>query len=280
MKKNRLLILFLHRGFVLSFWGLLIFFVVIATHRLLPLNYDINGWKPIKQPDGFTLNVDMRLNFPDSIVTYSDLDSLNYTKDAMSIYFKNETIPPGMNQRMDSLGRLPDVNKRLIENKMTFFSEAAGDDFVHHTNSTIHSTGSFRIKSSSTWINTLIELSEYFNIVLAILVLYQLKHIFSILKKSFSFNIKIVTRVKWLGIIIMGSELLSAISSAWLSSIIDFISLSSYQNGSILMNGYTTKIYPVITFEWSIFIVGCSLLVLSSLLQLGNSIESEHELTI
>lgn len=280
MRKNRLLIIVLHRIFVISFWGFVIFFLFVVSNKLYPHQFTFgDSWVP-KEPEGFALPIDFQLSIPDSIVSYHASDSLGLTSGITMLYSKDDHPIDEADKKIDSLRKLPGVQKQLIHNELTFYSGTQVDTIVQHTDSNIRLKGSMTIKSSNAWIDGIIKIVQHLNIVLAILILYQLKGIFFLLKRSLSFDIKIIQRVTWLGLILIISELMNASQSYYISRLIDYIDISSYDNGSTINNGLRTQIYPMITFEWSIFIVGCSLLVLSTLLRQGNILETENELTI
>lgn len=280
MRKNQLLVFALHIIFVVSFWAMVTFFLFVVGNSLYPKEITFgDSWVP-KEPEGFALPIDFQLSVPDSIVSYHASDSLGLTSGITMLYSKDYYPIDETAKKIDSLRNLPDVEKQLIHNEITFYSGSQKDTIIQHTDSNIRLTGTVIIKSSNAWVNGVIKISKYLDFVLVILILYQLKGIFFLLKRSLSFQIKIIQRVKWLGLIMIISELLNAGRSYYMSRLTDYIDISSYDNSSTIISGLRTQIYPMITFEWSIFTIGCSLLVLSTLLQQGNILEAENELTI
>ncbi|MDW3193672.1 MAG: DUF2975 domain-containing protein [Cytophagales bacterium] len=287
MKKNRLLIIVLHRVFVISFWFLIAFGLITTARDFYNEEIIISGWHNLPVYDPIALPVKVHLAVPDSVVRYEVLDSLgNSISSGNRRYSKIELPNQELDQWSDSISRLPNVKKHFWHNEVTIYKDTP--EGVHtpqkgplqHTRSDITAFGTVYAKSSDSWLNVLMQLSNKLNLILTILILYQLKCIFFSLKKSFSFEPKIATRVKWLGMILIASEIFSASRSYFLTKFNDYIMLESFDNGKWMKSIIDININPTITFEWSIFIVGFSLLVLSSLLQLGNSIEAENELTI
>ncbi len=87
-------------------------------------------------------------------------------------------------------------------------------------------------------------------------------------------------RVRWLGFVITAFVFLILLLSYSLSILNSHLSIFSLKNNSTLKNSIDIQIIPYLGFNWTLFFVGLSLIILSSLLKIGSSIESENKLTI
>jgi hypothetical protein len=86
--------------------------------------------------------------------------------------------------------------------------------------------------------------------------------------------------VKWLGAIMIIKTLLNLIISYVYSSYYGVISTETLVDNNTFSGGIRFSLNPRLEFEFSLFLIGLSLLVLANLLKAGNSIQQENELTI
>lgn len=83
-----------------------------------------------------------------------------------------------------------------------------------------------------------------------------------------------------LGIIFITKEILELITSYIIGSYYEHIAVKTFIDGKAFSSGVQLSMNPRLEFEFTLFLVGLSLLVLASLLKSGNQIQQENDLTI
>jgi len=225
--------------------------------------------------NGIPLPVDIRIGIPDSIVNIDNVGSRSYER--------NENKYFDRTQKFDSLYRDPKVSKSVIRNEVEivpYSTNKRTNEMLQLTKSNIEATGLAYAKFSNSILNWTYIFINYLQFFLFIFIIYQIKQIFSFFEESFSFDIDNINRIKNLGYLIIGYILFSTVVNYSLIYFNGVILIESFENGSAIPDALDIAIYPTINFNWTILVVGFSLIVLSSLLKLGNNFETENDLTI
>ena len=222
--------------------------------------------------EGFRIAVELGLSIPDSIVSYEGYGSRRYREESdvsdNDRFFSN--VPEGS-------------EKTLIENKIVFGDKRERKKLEHlkyNSSERIRSEGLLLVKSTKQWLNILMQTSFFMSLFIFIYILYLMKNIFYYLKTSFSFNINMIKKVRWLGLLFIAAEFIKLVSNYILKKNCGSIGLVSYQDGNIMERPFNLSIEPILDFDFKMFMIGLAILVLSSLLRIGNRIEGENNLTI
>lgn len=216
---------------------------------------------------GYNLPVKVRISIPDSVVSYhgenfsSTMVYNDYTK---NIYSKENNY--------DKIKRKNCKKYKTTNEILTCLNS----DHTFKLHPEFTTNGNIIGKSSDKTIFIFQIAYNYLNIVLIILILYQLMMII----KHLSFNPKLIWRVKLLGIIILVQEIVKFVIIQFIDKYYYPIFINSYLNNIPLKNPINITINPSSNFNLTLFIVGISLLVLSKLLKQGYFLKQENELTI
>ncbi|WP_348743626.1 hypothetical protein [Tenacibaculum sp. 190524A05c] len=145
------------------------------------------------------------------------------------------------------------------------------------TNRTIDSKTRIIVKPKTTFLTIMLFLDNYHSILITILILYFLKQIFYHLKKDLSFNMEVSKNVKRIGFLLILMEVLGAIFNLIIGIHISHVGI---ETDILFRNAFDINFNPTIEFDLSMFITGLSLLVVSILLNKGNDLQTESNLTI
>ena len=267
MKKNRILLNILHFIVTIGFWGTLCFGVLNLGFDLFTKNgYAGNFQVRNHHAVGYSVPFSLRISIPDSIVKFRN-NNMNGTVN----YYHNFN---DHNHRTDSILQLPSTVKSVIKTEIRTYPNKL------LINPEINADGFVLIKSPKLHIHLLQMGKSYLNILFLIFTFYQLMIIFKQLLRNFSFTQNISKRVNYLGLLLISFELFTLLLTIIISSEIGAVIISSTKNNEHLDEAMKLYINPQFDFDITIFIVGLSLLILSSLLKMGSKLEQENNLTI
>ncbi|MDT0557920.1 DUF2975 domain-containing protein [Ichthyenterobacterium sp. W332] len=142
---------------------------------------------------------------------------------------------------------------------------------------TFRGNGYVIVKPKTTLNKIIISIRSYISFILGIIIFFFLKTIFKMLKSKFEFSSKLYKKIQKLGIILIIEVILTTISNFILAKDLPIIKVgpidSSLRYVSIYMN-------PRLDFNFTLVLIGLSLIILATLLREGNRIQQENELTI
>lgn len=298
---NKNLIRFLNGIFTIAFWSVLAFFLFQISMELFTDNGSFkaseNGRMHSKghYSKGYNVpvKIDLYISPPKEELNYKK-DSTNQSTSSITFsrfinpndnFFK-DNIPGNFNkQRLEAAG--------LTEKKLdSFFKNSSGikitgnklqigfsfekNQFLKTSTSSFTTEGYLNIKSSN-WFFTLCQLiRSYIPFIITLLILYQLKSIFKLLKKEFNFSLELSKKIKFIGFLLVIGQLLTLTLSVIFSF---YFKYAGFENTS-QNNGIRLNINPSIEFDITLILVGLSLLLLSILLNKGHHIQQENDLTI
>ncbi len=142
---------------------------------------------------------------------------------------------------------------------------------------TFYGKGQVYVKPNTIFKRTVIILRTYLNLILLIVTFFLLKNIFKWLKKRIEFSQRLYRLIQSLGFVILSGVLLTVISNyilgiAFSDTIINPINYN-FHYVEITMSSY-------LGIDYSLILIGLSLIVLASLLKKGSRIEYDSKLTI
>lgn len=157
------------------------------------------------------------------------------------------------------------INNYGLENNFELTSDVyRGDGYIH-------------IKPKTVFNKFIIVFRTYMNFILLIAIFFFLKNIFKMLLVKIKFSQKLYKRIQILGIIMISKVFISAISNSILGKDIPYVGIFPLNNSlkyvDITMN-------PGLDFDFTLLLVGLSLVILSVLLREGNRIQQDNDLTI
>ena len=276
MRSNTYLINILHQFFAIGFWfGFALCLFTIAL-EVFTENGKVGALHTGHYSRGFPVPVRIDISIPDSIVTYeangSVVGSSRYYKEDLGI--NNEAFLARKN-------RIPvHTKKEIIKNDMHIESRKDEKDRLNINSSKVYTDGYVNVTSASVFLNTVFFVKKYLLFFLWLACFYLLKKIFFQLKKTFSFTNDLVKRVKWLGLLFVAKELIQLVIVIFIAQYYDAILVDSYSGDTLLSQAIDITMSPRLDFNITIFVIGLSFLVLSSLFQMGNHIEQENQFTI
>ncbi|MFY7671139.1 DUF2975 domain-containing protein [Tenacibaculum sp. MEBiC06402] len=275
-RKNKLSSI-LHLITSISFWFFIAFLTFNTTLSLFFENSEIKTGKKskIRSLEGYAIPMKLSLNLRD--------EGYIYTKGKTTVHvFNNEEL----NETFLYNGR---YKKEFIQELKSSYDkkEKVGSNFIltdptqqgnfDFTNELIDTQTRIMVKPKTTFLSIMLFLDRYHSVLITILILYFLKQIFHYLKKDLSFNSKVSINVKRIGILILLSEVLGLIFNLIIGRYISHVGI---ETDIIYNNAFNINFNPTLEFDFSMFIVGLSLLVVSILLHKGNDLQTENELTI
>ncbi|MBX0333075.1 DUF2975 domain-containing protein [Pontibacter sp. HSC-14F20] len=225
---------------------------------------------------GFLVPVTVQVNIPDSVVT---LTGNNFSQAAH--YSKSYKINESTQRKIDSLANLPHINKEVVKGRIEVIPASTGtssESLLQANTSIIASDGFVKVKSSDTFLIILHYIKSYISVMVSILAFYLLKSIFFQLSKSHSFSHNIAQKVKWIGLIVIIAELITVVINFIYSQYFGIMIITALKNGA--RETLQVTMNPRLDLNFTLLLVGLSLVVLSSLLKLGNTLEKEHQLTV
>lgn len=275
-RKNKLSSI-LHLITSISFWFSIAFLIFNIILNLFFENSEIKTGKysKISTPKGYVIPLQLNLSLRQ--------DGYNYISNKGSItVLDNKSLKE---QFYDFKNIKEDRVKEIIENhtkkirtgSKLEITDLSGNQPLKFSNKILPGKISMFVTSEHTFLSILLFINQHYRILITIFILYFLKAIFSNLKNNLTFNNKIARHTKLIGLLITLKQVLGLILSFVIGSSYNLISINSETNYN---NAFNLSLNPTLEFNFSMFIVGLSLLVVSILLNKGNNLQTENELTI
>ncbi|CAL2078422.1 hypothetical protein [Tenacibaculum sp. 190524A05c] len=276
MNKKHKLAAFLHLLSSILFWFFIVFLTFDTALNLFFENSEIKTGENSKIVNSKGYAIPMKV-------------SLNLKKEGY-IYKKSGTSVQVFNdEELNELYIYRHHTREFIEEIKSSYDERQkiGSNFIltdpaqqgnfDFTNRTIDSKTRIIVKPKTTFLTIMLFLDKYLSILITILILYFLKQIFYHLKKDLSFNIEVSKNVKRIGFLLILMEVLGAIFNLIIGTYISHVSI---ETDILFRNAFNINFNPTIEFDLPMFITGLSLLVVSILLNKGNDLQTESNLTI
>ena len=118
---------------------------------------------------------------------------------------------------------------------------------------------------------------SYSGLLILILVFLFLKRIFKALKTNFLFSQKLYKSINLIGILLICHVLLNSIINFILGIDLPYVGISPLDYN---LKYVTISMNPRLDFDFTLFLIGFMLIVLSTLLNKGNQIQQENDLTV
>ncbi|MBU2921821.1 DUF2975 domain-containing protein [Winogradskyella psychrotolerans] len=153
-------------------------------------------------------------------------------------------------------------------------------DMVDHyefTSTQLVSNGFITVNPKTMVNKFLIIVRSYSGLLILLLVFLFLKRIFKALKTNFLFSQKLYKSINLIGILLICYVLLNSIINFILGIDLPYVSISPLDYN---LKYVTISMNPRLDFDFVLFLIGFMLLVLSTLLNKGNQIQQENDLTI
>ncbi|WP_430466977.1 DUF2975 domain-containing protein [Winogradskyella ouciana] len=151
------------------------------------------------------------------------------------------------------------------------------EDNYELTSQVFKGDGYVNVKPKKLLDKIILLIKTYLGFVLLIVIFFFLKNIFKALKSNFEFSQKLYKSIQILGIILIVQVLLVTICNYIVGSQLSMVGIRPLD---YKLNYVTLSMNPRLDFDFMIFFVGISLLVLSTLLKSGNELKQENDLTI
>ncbi len=277
MNKKHKLAAFLHLITSILFWGLIVFLTFNITMSLFFKDSGIKTGKKSKivNVNGYLIPVDINLSLRNHGYKYSkngssvnvyDDESLNEDLTYSGLYTK---------EQVDSIIQYP-TEKNRIGSSLKLIDPQEESNF-NFTNRIIGSQANIMVKPQKTFLSIILFFNQYYKILITILILFFLKRVFAYLKKDLKFSTLVAKNVKIIGLLLILKQVLSLILTATIGSYFSHILIDTPIN---FENAFNLSFHPTLRFNFSMFITGLSLLVVSTLLNKGNDLQTESNLTI
>lgn len=276
MDKKHKLAAFLHLLSSILFWFFIFFLTFDTALNLFFENSEIKTGEnsKIANSKGYAIPMKVSLNLKK--------EGYIYKKGGTSVQIFND-------EELNELYIYRHYKKEFIEEIKSSYDEKrkTGSNFIladpeqqgnfAFTNRAIDSKTRIIVKPKTTFLTIMLFLDKYHSILITILILYFLKQIFYHLKKDLNFNVKVSINVKRIGILLILAEILGAIFNIIIGR---HISLVNIETEIFYSTAFDLSLNPTIEFDLPMFITGLSLLVVSILLNKGNDLQTESNLTI
>ena len=276
MNKKHKLAAFLHLLSSILFWFFIVFLTFDTALNLFFENSEIKTGEnsKISNSKGYAIPMKVSLNLKK--------EGYIYKKGGTSVQvFNDEELNELYIYRHHTREFIEEIKSSYDERQKTgsnfILTDPAQQGNFDFTNRTIDSKTRIIVKPKTTFLTIMLFLDKYHSILITILILYFLKQIFYHLKKDLSFNIEVSKNVKRIGFLLILMEVLGAIFNLIIGIHISHVGI---ETDILFRNAFHINFNPTIEFDLSMFITGLSLLVVSILLNKGNDLQTESNLTI
>ncbi|RLJ65482.1 Protein of unknown function (DUF2975) [Lacinutrix venerupis] len=272
MKRNKILVSILHRLFTFFFWFTLLFTIYIFGFEVFTKDGHFENFvSENHHANGYSIPIKFNIDVKNPV--FNNFKTINLKK-GVNIYGQKWS-----SRNSVYFDELPNDINDEVKNVISF--NFYGDtEYYTTTNSSFNTNGYIIGKSDNLLIKILQMFKAYSGLIMLVLVFYFLKKIFYLIKQKYSFTSFLYHNVKWLGLILIIGEVLDLIVTYVLGSYYGSISVETFIDGKSFYDGINLTMNPRLEFDFTLFLVGLSLLVLTSLLKSANILQQENELTI
>ncbi len=139
------------------------------------------------------------------------------------------------------------------------------------------SNGYVYVEPKTSAVKVVILFRTYLNLIFLITIFFLLRNMFKSLRIRIQFSQRLYKSIQLLGIIIIVKVLLYVISNSFLGKTLSQINVEPIDKR---LSYLEVLMHPRLDIDYTLLIVGFSLIVLSSVLKTGSSIQQENDLTI
>lgn len=289
--KNKL-IAFLHRFFQGYFFLIAIYlFFNIGLQLLSQGNISISDSSIVGSDShhskGYNVPVTLNVSF-----TQKKIYRLN-TKSGEFTFTKND------NPIINELSEKSEIHKKMLEEiglskkqldsifeyskdieivgkKLSIGEPYQKNKYLETNTSSFQTKTYLNIKSENKFFKVLQILKNYFSIIFLLIIFYQFIIVFKFLKQEIKFNKYLSYKIKWIGILFILWQLIETLLSFSFGLFYNYVGFENFQ----VNEGFQLSIYPRIEFDATLFLLGICLLVLNTILERANTIQTENDLTI
>lgn len=272
MKRSKLLVSILHGLWKFLFWFLILLIAYIFTFEVFTENGKIGNFvSENHSSNGYHIPVTYNINIRNAI--FNNFKTVNKKQHVNMNGRKYQSA------NLEYIDEMPEDISNGVKNIVSFHFE---DEIEYYKtkDSNSHVKGYIIAKSDNLLINSLQILRVYLPIFALAMIFFLLKRAFYLLKKEITFSEKLYKNVKWLGIIIISNTLIALVLTYILGSYFGNISVETMIDNKTFGGGINLSMNPRLEFDFTLFFVGISLLVLTTLLKSGNELQQENDLTI
>lgn len=255
----------------LSFWFIIVFTSIVLLFDVFSNDGQIgNFYSSSHTSKGYPITAKIQFHIPDTLFEFKGRGSFSSTTD--NKFRKSfEKI-----QKDSTITKTIKINKTSINNDF----EEITNKFHKLNTQNLSSEIEININPKDKLFKVILILKSYFSLIILIIIIYQLKQIFNQLKTNFNFDKQINRRIKLIGYSLILSQIIIILISIYIKINISRIEFEHYiENIENSIFRFMT-LYLEIDLNLIPIFIGCSLLLLSKLLQYGVNIQEENELTI
>lgn len=269
MKKGILLVSILHRFSKISFYFLIIFFAIAIGFEIFTQDGKLGKFSSgVHHSIGYQVPVSLKVQ-PESPMFNNLLFKLkNKGTNTMGQQYSSGVshhVKPLLKEDSLNFKTIVSIHNRGMEDKYQLTSDIfRGDGYIN-------------VKPQKLTDTMLLLFRTYLNFILLIIVFFFLKNIFQMLKSDLKFSQRLYKSIQTLGLILILQVLMVTICNLILGNQLSYVDIKPLD---YKVQYVTLSMNPRIDFDFTLFLVGFSLIVLSSLLKAGNRIQQENELTI
>ena len=285
------LTVFLYRVFTIGFWLSISLFMYKISMEVLTENGTVkisqNGTfsSSNHRSKGYAVPVNINLHFTQKKTYESNkLDTIT-GENSYSIFTR--FVDKRRNFNEEVLLKDAGITKKQLDSIFKFSTDVKitgkklqidyhSNDFLSTDSSSFLTKGYLNIKSTNGLFRLLLVAKIYLYLLLIILIFYQLKSLFKLLKKEITFSFALTKRLQNIGTLIILSQVLLLFFSIIFSCYYDYI---GFENASST-NDIQLNITPRLEFDITLILVGLGIFTLNILLKKGNTIQEENDLTI
>lgn len=259
-----------------AFWFTLVFMIFNLSLEIFAKDGKFSALTGTHHSKGYALPVKVQMTINDSIVNYKTENP----KSNGAFYFKKGFTRDDLSPKYDSIINHPNVTT-TVNKSIVNINNRGDSSFYALTNSRSFSNSSFIfVKSSVLWLEALLFVRGYVALISLVLIFYFLKEIFKILNRGIEFKLELVNMVKRLGVTLIFLVVFKLALSFIFHFYFGSITITTFIEENIIANPTDILILPRLEFNLSMFLIGLSMIILGVLLNEGNRIQQENELTI
>ncbi|MBF8149771.1 DUF2975 domain-containing protein [Winogradskyella sp. F6397] len=150
-------------------------------------------------------------------------------------------------------------------------------DYYEFISTSFKSDGYVTVKPKTLGNKMVMVFRSYLGFFILIVVFFLLKNIFKYLKTNFEFSQKLYKSTRLIGFLLIADVLLRVVSNFILGNDLPYIGIDPLDYN---MRYVSISMNPRLDFNFTLFLIGLALIILSTLLKKGTQIQEENDLTI
>lgn len=279
MKKYKYLTYILRAIISAIFWLMCFFSMLGIITDIFTDNGEIEGYFHASSHNiGYKIPVRLYISEPDSVMHYKN----DVIHSSAALFYKNNSNY-GDEEFIEKLKNKAGTEVLVSKTQITLSeSPYANNENVDKLQfrPEIEAKGTIIANSKDRMTKILLIIYAYSSLIALLCIFYQLKNIFSLLHASLSFSIKLISRIKYLGYIILLYQGINHLTLMRLKGNFWNLDFRTLENGMLADTHSDIRIELCYNLNFTLLLIGLSLIILSALLKLGNQYEQESKLTI